>query len=275
MVLGRGIASADVAGAPTVMVVSQAMAATLWPHQDALGQCARMNADTMPCITVVGIAENIKNTSLGDDPGLYYYVPAAQFDPQSVGLFVRAGGRSVAGNAPPSEDGNAAAAALMEPLRKRLQQEMPGASYVTVTRFSDILGGQTRSWQLGATLFAAFGALALALAAIGLYSVIAYNVAQRTHELGVRVALGAQMGDVVRLVVGQGVRFGLAGVVIGAAIALVAARWVKPLLFDESPRDPAVLALVACVLLGVAVVASLIPALRAARVYPNEALRAD
>ena len=98
-------------------------------------------------------------------------------------------------------------------------------------------------------MFVAFGVLALALAAIGLYSVIAYNVVQRTHELGVRVALGAQTGDVVRLVVGEGVRLGAIGVAIGAAIAFGAARWVKPLLFDESPRDPVVFAAVTLVLL--------------------------
>jgi ABC-type antimicrobial peptide transport system permease subunit len=152
---------------------------------------------------------------------------------------------------------------------------MPGASYVTVTPFADVIGGQMRSWRLGATMFVAFGALALLLAAIGLYSVIAYNVVQRTHELGVRITHGAQVGDVLRLVVGQGIRLGLAGVAIGGIIAFSAARWVKPLLFQESARDPAVYALVAAVLLAVAVVASYLPARRAARVDPNVALRAE
>src|SRR2546430_10054386 len=97
---------------------------------------------------------------------------------------------------------------------------MPGTSYVTVTPLRDILGQQTRSWQLGSTMFLAFGALALALAAIGLYSVMAYSVSQRTQELGVRAALGAQQRDLVRLVVTEGVTLGAAGIVIGVVIGL-------------------------------------------------------
>jgi ABC-type antimicrobial peptide transport system permease subunit len=152
---------------------------------------------------------------------------------------------------------------------------MPGASYVTVTPFSEIIGSQTRSWQLGATMFVAFGGLALVLAAIGLYSVIAYNVAQRTHELGVRVALGAQSRDVLRLVVVEGLRLSVFGVGIGAGVALLAGKWVKPLLFDVSPNDPTVFAIVSLTLIAVAVAASWFPALRASRVDPNVALRSD
>jgi putative ABC transport system permease protein len=152
---------------------------------------------------------------------------------------------------------------------------MPGASYVTVTPFTEIVGSQTRSWQLGATMFVAFGLLALVLAAVGLYSVIAYNVAQRTHELGVRVALGAQAGDVVRLVVTGGIRLAGIGVAIGGVVALWAGKWVKPLLFEVSPKDPIVFAVVAATLIAVALAASWIPARRASRVDPNVALRSD
>jgi ABC-type antimicrobial peptide transport system permease subunit len=146
---------------------------------------------------------------------------------------------------------------------------------VTITPLTEIIGSQTRSWHLGATMFVTFGVLALVLAAIGLYSVIAYNVAQRTHELGVRVALGAQMRDVVRLVLTDGLRLSVVGLAIGTLVALWAAKWVKPLLFDESPRDPYVFVIVGGTLLVVAVLASLIPARRAARVEPTVALRTD
>src|SRR6185436_11923456 len=121
---------------------------------------------------------------------------------------------------------------------------------------------------VGATMFVAFGALALIVAAVGLYGVIAYNVAQRMHELGVRVALGAQAADVGRLVVGQGLRLAIAGLAIGGAISLAASRWIQPLLFQQNARDPVVFAVVAAMLMVVALIASSVPAMRAARVDP-------
>src|SRR5438309_3166293 len=181
-----------------------------------------------------------------------------QWHPEQGGPFVRAGGQ---------------AAPYAEPVRRRLQQLMPGASYVTVTPLREILGERTRSWQLGATMFLAFGALALALAAIGLYSVMAYNVSQRTQELGVRAALGAQQRDLVKLVVNEGLALGAAGIVIGVVIALAGGQWLGPLLFQESPHNPLVFGFVALLLLGVTVAASVVPSRRAARVDPIVALR--
>jgi predicted permease len=260
IVRGRNFTNADGASAPRAMIVSESMAKTLWPDKEALGQCIKVNADTMPCTYVVGVAENIRANSLTDDAGLYYYLPMAQFHPQEGGLFVRTRGR---------------VAEQTEAIRRELQREMPGASYVTITPLSEILGGQTTSWKLGASMFAAFGLLALALAAIGMYSVIAYNVTQRNHEMGVRVALGAQGADLARLVVSEGVKLGGVGIVIGALVALWAGKWVKPLLFEQSPRDPAIFAVVTLTLLTVAVAASWIPARRASRVDPSVALRSE
>jgi predicted permease len=261
VIRGRGFTDADREKAPRVMVVSDAMAKRLWPDADPLGQCVRVGADTMPCTTVVGIAENIKSSNLTDETSYYYYLPYEQQKGTLLpGLFVRVRG---------------SAADQIEPIRRRLQREMPGASYVSVMPFEEILDGRTSSWQLGAAMFAAFGALALVLAAVGLYSVIAYNVAQRTHELGVRVALGAQAGDVVRLVVLEGLKLLTIGVVVGTAVALFAARWVEPLLFDVSPRDPAVVTSVCASLIAVAMLASWLPARRASRVDPQVALRTE
>jgi putative ABC transport system permease protein len=124
-------------------------------------------------------------------------------------------------------------------------------------------------------MFLLFGILALVLAAIGLYSVIAYNVAQRTQELGLRIALGAHARDVLRMILGEGLRFGLTGIIIGAMIALAAGHWVQPLLYGESAHDPLVYVAVAAVLAIVAVAASAIPALRAVRVDPSIALRTE
>jgi ABC-type antimicrobial peptide transport system permease subunit len=160
-------------------------------------------------------------------------------------------------------------------VRRALQQLMPGASYVGVTPMTSILAPHIRSWKMGAIMFAVFGALALVLAAIGLYSVIAYSVTHRTHEMGVRLALGAQGRDVIALIVREGLRVVIPGIVVGAIIALVAGKWVAPLLFNVSPKDPPVLVSVIVTLVAVAVLASWLPALRASKVDPNEALRAD
>jgi putative ABC transport system permease protein len=260
IIRGRGFTDDDTPRAPRAVVVSEGMGKALWPGRDPVGQCMRINADTMPCTYVVGIAQNIKDQSLAADSGYYYYLPAIQFNPTSGGLIVRVHGD---------------ATRHTETVRRRLQREMPGASYIVITPFSEILGSETKSWQLGATMFVAFGGLALVLAAIGLYSVIAYNVAQRTHEIGVRVALGAQGQDVVRMVVADGLRLAAVGVAIGAAAALGAGRWIKPLLFNVSPTDPIVFVLVAVTLIGVAIAASWVPAVRASRVDPNVALRSD
>ena len=166
------------------------MAKKLWPSEDAIGKCVRVSADTMPCTTVVGVAEDVRRGSLTRDASMHYYMPIDQFSRTSGGLFVRTRGPAAA-NRPMQ-------------IRRALQQLMPGVSYVTVTPMATIIAPKMRSWKLGATMFAVFGALALVLAAIGLYSVIAYNVTQRTHEMGVRVALGAQARDVIRLIVREG-----------------------------------------------------------------------
>ncbi|HET7249888.1 MAG TPA: FtsX-like permease family protein, partial [Gemmatimonadales bacterium] len=256
---GRPVTDQDAGGAPRVMVVSQSMASALWPGRDPLGACVRVGGDTVPCTTVVGVAEDIKSRSLGDEPAFFYYVSAEQFNPDAGGLFVRV--RNARG--------------ARETVRRALQPLMPGPSYVTVTPIADAVSAETQSWRLGATLFTVFGFLALVLAAIGLYSVIAYNVARRTHEMGVRVALGAGVRDLMRLVLTEGAALAGAGVVLGTVIALVVGRWVAPLLFQESPRDPAVFVFVAVTLLAVALVASLAPARRAGRVDPMQALRSE
>jgi putative ABC transport system permease protein len=241
------------------------MAKVLWKGDNPLGKCIRIDGDTVPCTTVVGVAENIKARSITGDGEFMYYLPIDQFiatigPPPMLALFVRVHGRP--------EDYSA-------PLRARLQRAMPGSSYLTVMPFHEIVDPTMRSWTSGTRMFLMFGALALMLAAIGLYAVIAFAVVQRTQELGVRIALGARALDVLRLVVGEGVRVTLAGIAIGAAIALVAGRGMSTLLFRVSPRDPLVYAVVGLTLVIVGVLASVIPAVRAARVDPNVALRAD
>jgi predicted permease len=259
LIRGRGFTNDDRANAPKAMVVSEGMAKRLWPTEDAIGKCVRVGADTAPCMTVVGIAEDVRLASL-TEPELQVYLPIDQLHVSPGGLFIRTRGP---------------ASAQVERVRRSLQQLMPGVSYVTVTPISKFIGSQTRSWRLGATMFTVFGVLALVLAAIGLYSVIAYSVTQRTQEMGVRIALGAQRQDVIRLIVRGGLAIVIPGVALGAIVALAAGRFVAPLLFNVSPNDPPVLISVVAMLVAVAVAASWIPAARAARVDPNQALRSE
>jgi putative ABC transport system permease protein len=262
IVRGRPFTAVDRAGSPRVVVVSQAMASVLWPGREALGQCLRVGADTMPCTTVIGIAENAVQQSLLDDEKRYrFYLPIDQYNP------VRGSSFLLRMRGDPAKE--------VEVVRQALQAVMPGQSYITVRPMRELVDDKRRSWKVGATMFVAFGALAVLVAGVGLYGVITYDVAQRRHELGVRIALGAQSRHVVRLVVGQGVRFALAGVGLGLVLALVAARWIQPLLFQQSAKDPETYGVVAALLVVVALVASALPAFRATRADPNTALRSD
>jgi predicted permease len=258
---GRVFTAADVTGGERVTVVNETMARTLWPNRDAIGECLLM--DTMPCSRVIGVVEDARRFGLKEEPAMQYYIPLGEERALGFGgrqMFVR-----------PRGDG----AVLRESLRAEMLRLNPAISFVRVERLQDSVDPQIRPWRLGATMFGLFGALALLVAAIGLYSVISYLVAQRTHEMGVRVALGAQVGNIVGLVVRYGVGLAAVGIVIGTVIAFNAGRLIEPLLFDTSPRNPLVFAVVTVVLLVVALLASVIPAWRAARIDPIEALRAE
>ncbi len=258
IIRGRAFDSTDAAGAMPAVVVSRRFAETFWPGRDAVGQCVMRGRGD--CAYVVGVAEDIRNSWTNEDQGLQVYTPATQDPIRQRVLYVRMHG--------PAE-------LYAERLRAVLQREMRGASYVTATPYSDIVGDAMKSWQLGATVFVAFGVLALLLASIGLYSAISYNVTQRTHEMGVRRALGAQGADVITLVMRQGVLFGGIGVGLGGALAYAAASRIEPMLFKVSARDPYVFAFVTIAMLAVAVAASFFPARRAASVDPNVALRSE
>ena len=265
---GRAITEADRDGAPRVAIVSDAMSRALWPGVDPLGKCIRVSfgprtslANT-PCATIVGIAENSAQQNLDDDPRFMYYLPVEQMAPSQLSTML------LRMSSPDAES-------QMERVRRALTQAMPGDGLAVVRRLQEVVDNQSRSWRLGATLFLAFGGLALIVAAVGLYGVISYTVAQRMHEMGVRVALGARSADLLRLVVMQGVRVATAGVAIGTGLALLVARWIQPLLFHQSPSDPTVYAVVGLMMLFVASAASIVPAIRVVRADPCTALRSD
>jgi predicted permease len=257
---GRGFTAADRAGSPPVAIVNETMAETLWPNEDAIGKCFSVGQSSA-CAEIVGIATNTRHFKLREDASMSFYIPFGQ--EEGIGgtqLLVR-----------PRDEARGVLAAV--------KQELFALDRTILFVFAGVLQDrvepQTRPWRLGATMFSLMGLLALVVAAVGLYSVMSYDVAHRTHEIGVRMALGARPADVVRLVVRGGLALAAGGVVVGFGLALVAARLVEPLLFDTSPRDPAVFGLVAATLLTMAVLATVLPAARARRVNPADAMRAE
>jgi putative ABC transport system permease protein len=255
---GRGLTVQDRAGPARVAVVSEMLARKVWPGADPIGQCIKINADTMPCTAVVGIAKDVRWGSLGDEDRMQIYEP---MNPSDAGtMFVRTIGDP---------------ALVAEPLRRELQRMMPGMGFMNVRRLETTLDPVLKPWRLGATMFTLFGVLALVVAAVGLYGVIAYSVAQRTHEMGVRAALGASRSGLIRLVVTEGVRVTLVGVMLGGIAAFAGGRFLAAMLFGVSSHDPLVFVAVSGVLLAVAGLASLIPAWRAGRADPINALRDD
>jgi hypothetical protein len=269
LVDGRLFNDADRAGTELVSVINETTARTFWPGQDPIGQCLKFGADSMPCTTVVGIVTNARRQQLIEQPVSQAYRPLDQLDPSVYDRSVSFFGFSFVARTTRKPS------TLVEPLRRLMQSAAPGMPYADVRPLSNRLGRQTRSWTLGATMFTIFGALSLLLAAIGLYSVVAFTVAQRVHEFGVRVALGASGGSLLRLTVMRGVLPVVAGLGVGVVVALLGARLVEGMLFELSPRDPTVFVSVSALLLFVAVAASLVPAVRATRVDPMLALRSE
>ena len=266
---GRLFTESDRAGTPLVAVINETASRTFWPGENPIGQCVRIGADTMPCHTVIGIVANARRQRLVETPTTMIYRPLDQLDPAAYERPVSSFGFAFIART------TRRPAALAEPLRRLIQSSGPNMPYAEVRPLSDRLGRQTRSWTLGATMFSIFGTLALLLAAIGLYSVVSFTVAQRLHEFGVRVALGATGGHLVRQTVARGVMPIVIGLVAGVVVALFAARFLEGLLFELSPRDPGVFVGASLLLVVVGVAASLVPAIRATRADPMTALRSD
>jgi ABC-type lipoprotein release transport system permease subunit len=259
--LGRGIESTDAAGTLPVVVLSEFLASRLWPAENPLGRCVFIG-ETRECTTVVGIAENAHRQTLIEEPEALYYLPAAQHRakfPARV-LFVRV---------------RAGSADVRMGLRQELERLDGGIRYASVRSYEDVIDPQARAWTLGASMFTLFGVLALAVAGLGIYSVFVFDVSRRVPEIGIRGALGASTGQIVRLVLFDVAKVSGIGLILGLIAAVFAAPLLAPLLYNVSPRDPLVLSIVAITLAIVALGAGALPALRATRVDPNVALRTE
>jgi predicted permease len=256
---GRDITSADSEKAPPVVLISEAMARRFWPGQDAVGK--RLTLTFFPGVVreVVGVVGDVKLRGVAlVEPISAIYVPEAQISRGWLTLVVRTA-------VEPRSLASAVTAAV-----QAIDPEQPVTDIETMEQHAGDALTHARFTML---LLTAFAALALLLSAVGIYSVLAYAVRRRTREIGIRMALGAQRSDVIRLVVGQGMRPAFLGLGIGLAGSLVFGRALSSLVFGVSPNDPAILASVAALLATVALLACALPARRATHVEPTEALQ--
>ena len=254
---GRDFSDADIGGAPTVAIVNEAFAQRFWPGQDPLGRRFRSGGTWR---TIVGVAKTGKYNRLSEGSWCFFYLPYQQGVPDlDLSVCVRTTGD---------------AAAFANTLSRAVHELDPGVTLLRVGTFTESILA-TFVQRLAAGLLTLLGAVALILAAMGVYAVMAYGVSQRTQEFGVRMALGATAGDVLRQVMGQGLALAAIGVAAGLALALGVTRLLANFLYGVSPFDPVTFVGVPLLLAAVALFACYVPARRATRVNPIEALRAE
>lgn len=259
---GRNFRPEESRATSRVMLVNEVVADAYWPDGDPVGQCAMVGSEDT-CTEVVGVVENVMLFSMAQDDRALIYLSASHpliAARQPSALLVRA--RQNAGELAPL-------------VAREIQQLAPNMPYVSARPYRELVAPELGPWRLGATMFTLFGAIALVIAALGLYSVMAYLVSQRMQEIGVRMALGARRGDIMRLVAWQTSRAVLVGLVLGGLAAAWASRWLGDLLYETSARDPLVYGASAGALVLAAAVASALPARRSAAIDPALALRAD
>ena len=263
---GRTFTDADRADTLLVIVINETMAKKYWPGVDAIGRRMRMGGSEW--ITVVGVVADIHHRGLDMQPRPEMYRPHTQFrygGPEAPAVSTMTWAVRTA------DDPRAATSYA----RAAIHAVDPKLGISDIATMDQVVADSTSDRRLNMLLFALLGSLALALATVGVYGVVAYSVSQRTHEIGVRMAIGAKPGDVVRMMVSEGGRLAVVGVVLGSVAALAGARLIRGLLFEVSATDPLTFAAVAAALLGVALLASYIPARRATRVDPMVALRGE
>jgi len=259
LVRGRTFQPSDRADSLSVAVVNETLAERLWPGREAIGRRLTLQGEETP-VEIVGVVRKARYQSITEEPQPYLYLPLEQRYGPQVELIVRARGN-------PETLGNL--------VRREVRALDPNVPVIDPETVEETIAASQWGLRMIATLLSVFGGLGLVLAAMGLYSILAYNVYHRRREIGIRTALGAQRGDVVRLILGQALSFVTLGLILGGFVAFLSSRLAEKLLFGISATDPATFATVAAVLASVALLASLLPALRAARIEPRSALRAE
>jgi predicted permease len=255
IVSGRGILRSDDMTSPRVAVVNQTFAKKYWPGTDAVGQ--RFHLDT-GMVTVVGVVRDAKFVRLDRAPEPFMFLPIAQHWRASTNLVVRATGDP---------------AAIFAAIRHEIHTLDPNLPVPVVTTLSQATSVMLLPQRVAVAVTGVLGLIGLLLAAVGLYGVLSFSVVQRSAEIGIRLALGAMRRDVLRLVVGEGMRLVAMGMALGLALAMLATRAMRPFLFGVSPIDPATFAVIGLTLAGVALLASYLPARRAAAADPASSLR--
>ncbi len=263
---GRGFAESDRVGAPYVALVNETMAKQLWPGHDPIGHTIKMFDTAATWATVIGVVKDVRSQGLQDDVPPTMYFPHAQAGKtnynagSTMTLVIHTAGDP------------ALAAGAIRAAARALDKNAPVSQARTM---DEVVAGSIASRRFSTTLLAVFALLALLLAGIGIYGVIAYSVSQRTYEIGLRMALGAQRGSVMRLVLSQGMRMTLLGLAIGIVGAIAIMRLLRSMLVNVSVLDLPTLGAVSLALATVAALACLLPARRAVEISPTEALRGE
>ena len=261
LVRGRWIDEADTRGNP-VVIVTETFARRMFAGSTGLGQCARFGADTSPCREIIGVIRDLRTRSIREEAPMAALLPTANPELDELGayLVVRASGDH---------------AALQASLHNVLRDVRSDLSTVEIRPLAQLLDTDYRPLKLGTTMFGVFALLAIILAGVGLFGILAFSVAQRTSELGIRSALGARSTDLVRLVVGEGLAIVGVGLALGGMASWYASAAVQSLMFNTTVRSGMPFLLAAVTLAAAALCASAVPAWRAARVDPAIALRAE
>ncbi|HTB21001.1 MAG TPA: ABC transporter permease [Bryobacteraceae bacterium] len=267
LIQGRLFDSRDNQHTPKVVIINETAARRYWPNENPIGKHILSNFEEVQWSTIVGVVGDVKHTGLDaqTNPENYYHylqIPpeAMNFAESSMALVIRTSADPVS---------------LTSSVLRELRALDPSQPVFNVHAMQDVLYGSLAQQRFRTVLIATFAGLALVLAALGLYGVVSYSVSQRTAELGIRMALGAEPGAILQLVVFRSTGLAAIGLGIGVAISLASSRVIARFLFGISPADPVTLAATSLVILLVALTASWVPALRAARVDPSIALRAD